>query len=148
MAIRVRAPMPGDEEPLPRAHGWWLAAGPLAAIAITVTAGMVIDATSPTGSAYRQFHASVHEVALCMSVLVIEAVVLIAILRARTTAPLTGRAFVLGTAMFTLLVLGAPFALHADAAISNLLLWHVAASAWLVLVGFVSGTIALVRRYG
>jgi hypothetical protein len=142
MTTRVRAPMPGDEEPPPRPHGWRLPVYGLVAIAVAMIAMMAIDAMTPNGYAYRHgiangppWHYPVDEVVFCTVVVAVEALVLVLVLRARGEASIAGRAIVLGVGTFVVMFMFGLLAMHADRTMGDLFLWHLAASAWLVVFG-------------
>ncbi len=129
-------------------RGWDLDGVPLAAIALGLLGDMVVDAVRP--STYALQHpdpVSVDELASCVTVLVVEALGLIAILRAQPTASLTRRALVLAGAMWMIVLVVGEQARYEDSTIRHLVVWHAAASVWLVLVACASCTITVVRGY-
>jgi hypothetical protein len=134
--MRLRAPMPGDEtEARPRGRAWLLAVLPIVAFAVWTLVQMPFAAEHPTGyAAHHMLGPWVYpttEVAVCMSVLVLEALGVTALLAARSETPLGGRAFLLSILLGVGTFLFAPFAMHADSTIGGTLAWNGIAVIWL-----------------
>ncbi|HEY1548074.1 MAG TPA: hypothetical protein VGG28_09640 [Kofleriaceae bacterium] len=147
--MRLRAPMPGDEtQPQPRARGWLLAVLPIAAYALLVLIEMPLDARQPTG--YIKFHLHgpwiypTREVIVCMAIVFCQALLVIALLAARTETSLGGRAFLLSILLGSAAFCFSPLAMHADSTIGNTLDWSFVAVFWLFVCALASGLHAIV----
>ena len=132
--------MPAGDEPPPRPSGWHVPVFGLVAIELGILALIMLDGRHP--SAYWRHHPQLGPwqyptsvVMFSAAVVALEAFVLIAVLRARGAASLAGRAIVLGVGTFLAMFGFAIIAMHADDALGDLFLWHLAASAWLVAYG-------------
>jgi hypothetical protein len=123
---------------------------PIVGLAAYLLARMPFEARYPVG--YAAFHHPERwvyptgEVQFCMAVVALEVLAIVLVLAARTTAPLGGRALLLAVGLFVLLVASAPFAMHADSTIGNLLVWQFLAPAWLLAFALGRGLFALERR--
>jgi drug/metabolite transporter superfamily protein YnfA len=150
MPLRVRAAMPPDPEPPRRVRGWSLAAMPLAGLALYLLARTPFEAQYPTGyAAYRHPGSWTYptgEVEVCMTIMLLEALAIFAVLAARTTMSLGGRTFVLAGGMFVLLFPASIFAMHCDGTIGNLLAWQFLATAWLLAFSLGRALVAIVRK--
>lgn len=145
--------MPGDEtEPRPRERGWLFAVLPIAVYALLVLIEMPLDAQQPTGYIAHHMHGPwvypTHEVVVCMSILLIEALLVVVMLAARGETPLGGRAFMLSILLGVGTFLFAPFAIHADSTISSMLGWNFVAVSWLFVFALGTGILVIVRAIG
>jgi hypothetical protein len=148
--MRLRAPMPGDETQLaPRPRGWLIAVLPIAAYALLVLIEMPLDAQQPTGYIKYHLHGPwiypTHEVVVCMSIVLSEALLVTGLLALRSDMPLGGRAFMLSVLLGVASFCFGPLAMHADSTIINTLGWNFVAVAWLFVVALGSGIVVIVR---
>ena len=136
--------------PPQRPGGWAIAAMPIVGLAAYLLARTPFEARYPVG--YAAFHHPERwvyptgEVETCMAFMAIEALAIVLVLAARTTAPLGGRALLLAIGLFVLLVAAAPFVMHSDSTIGNLLVWQFLAPAWLLAFALGRGLYALEQR--
>jgi hypothetical protein len=150
LVMRLRAPMPGDDtQPRPRPRGWLLAVLPIAVYGLLVLIEMPIDAQQPTGYIKYHLHGPwiypTQEVLVCMSIVLVEMLLVTGLLAARSETSLGGRAFLTSLLLAIGAFLFAPFAIHADSTISGTLGWNFAAVAWLFVFALGSGIVAIVR---
>jgi hypothetical protein len=148
--MRLRAPMPGDEtQPRPRPRGWLLALLPIAVYALLVLIEMPIDAQHPTGYIKYHLHGPwiypTSEVLVCMSIVVIELLLVGGMLAVRSETPLGGRAFLLSVLLGVGTFCFAPLAMHADSTIGSTLGWNFVAVSWLFVFALGSGIVVIVR---
>jgi hypothetical protein len=148
--MRLRAPMPGDEtEPRARGRGWLLAALPIVAYAVLALVEMPLDAQQPTGYIAHHMHGPwiypMHEVVVCMAILLIETLLVTVMLAARSDTPLGGRAFMLSILIGIGTFLFAPFAIHADSTLDRTLGWSFVVVLWLFVFALGTGILVIVR---
>jgi hypothetical protein len=102
MKLRVRAMLPGDE-PAPRPAGWKIVAAGIVVATLWATVTMLIEAREPPGYIRNALeeHGGTYayptdEVIVGLSVLYTEAILILALIRARSAFPLWARCAVLG----------------------------------------------------
>ncbi len=142
--------MPGDEtEPRPRGLGWLLAVLPVVAYAVLVLIEMPLDAQQPTGYIAHHMHGPwvfpTREVVVCMSILLVETLLVTVMLAARSETPLGARAFMLSILIGVGAFLFAPLAMHADSTLDSTLGWNFVAVLWLFVFALGTGILVIIR---
>lgn len=147
VTTRVRAEMPGDQTPLPRAPGWQIATIGLVVLLGNAAHGMIVRSAHPTGYKGRHWDVAVDgpwpyptdDVRTYLIVMALDTLFGIWFLQRRSKTSLALRSLAFGLINLLAIVAMVPLMMHAGEPLTSLLGWFLWATAWGLLFALCAG---------
>lgn len=154
--MRVRAEMPGEDTPPPRARGWVLGVAGLVYLVARAAYDIIVQSGIPNGYKGRHWNERdfVHgewpypsdDVRTFLIILGVDALFAIWLLSRRSKSSLTARSAALAALHFFGMALMFPLMMHTSEPIPTMFVYLLFSTGWLVLFAFLAAILARPRK--